>query len=569
MRGLILLSALLLSLPPAQADEGGAKAELQAAYDQLYSAVMRKEFRSALGLLAPDYSLAKLDGTPLKRAQLEGSWKGLTEKFKSAGTARVEIEKLSTDGKTARANVHIILFYSVSGPTDKSETQERFSDDRLQDTWLKTRSGWRLQRSEEMRANIGGVLRSEKGIAESPRLAALERQLKERDAGALDALWHEARGKGPLVEPVPGDDNHAYVTFLWRGDRGTRKVLLIGGLPDVGEKPLSRLADTELWYRTEKITKKARFVYSFLVTGVQVQPAKVPAEAKAYTTFTADPLNSHPFAFGSKLELPDAPTQPYIERRAGVPQGKLERLKIHSDNLKQERTCGLYLPPGYDSKARPYGLLVVLDGQNYGNGPTITVPAPTILDNLLAAGKIRPMVAVLVNNLDEQSRDRDLKCSVPFADFLAKELVPRVRSHYRVSADPNCTVICGSSFGGLCAAFCGLRHSDIFGCVLSQSGSFYYTPDEAATPEPYLTQSGWMMDQYAQARKLPLRFYLQVGLLESGAGMVATNRHLRDVLRLKGYPVTYSEMNGGHDALAWRGSLADGLSALVGTRGRD
>jgi hypothetical protein len=160
---------------------------------------MRKEFRSALELLAPDYSLAKLDGTPLKRAQLEENWKGLTEKFKSAGTARVEIEKLSTEGKTARTSVHLVLFYSVSGPTEKSESQEWFSDARLQDTWSKTPSGWRLQRSVEMRANIGGVLRSEKGVAESPRLAALERQLKERDADALDALWHEVRGKGPLA----------------------------------------------------------------------------------------------------------------------------------------------------------------------------------------------------------------------------------------------------------------------------------------------------------------------------------------------------------------------------------
>jgi enterochelin esterase family protein len=417
-----------------------------------------------------------------------------------------------------------------------------------------------------VRESIGGRLSSEEATAESPRLAELAKRLKAGDTDALDTLWQEVKGKAPLVESVPGDDKHAFVTFLWLGDPGTRKVQLIGGLPEDGEKLLTRLADTELWWRTEKITKKARFVYAFLVTGGKEQPGK--AATKAYTIFTADPLNSHPFAFGSKIELERAPSQPYIERRAGVPQGKLEALKIHSELLKRERTFGLYLPPGYDPNAQPIGLLVVLDGEKYGNGPTVTVPTPTILDNLLATGKIPPMAAVLVNNLDEQSRDRDLRCSEPFADFLAKELVPWVRSHYRVSAQPKNTVIAGSSFGGLCAAFCGLRHSEVFGNVLSQSGSFYYTPDETTNSEPYLTQSGWMMDQYAQAGKLPLRFYLHVGLLESGAGMVATNRHLRDVLRLKGYPVTYSEIDGGHDALTWRGSLADGLIALVGTPGK-
>jgi enterochelin esterase family protein len=67
---------------------------------------------------------------------------------------------------------------------------------------------------------------------------------------------------------------------------------------------------------------------------------------------------------------------------------------------------------------------------------------------------------------------------------------------------------------------------------------------------------------------LPLRFFLEVGILEQGIpiNMVLENRRLHDVLVAKGYPVTYSEYNGGHDLLCWRGSLADGLIALVGKR---
>jgi hypothetical protein len=44
---------------------------------------------------------------------------------------------------------------------------------------------------------------------------------------------------------------------------------------------------------------------------------------------------------------------------------------------------------------------------------------------------------------------------------------------------------------------------------------------------------------------------------------LSTNRNFRDILKLKEYPVTYSEYDGGHDYLCWRGSVADGLIALL------
>jgi len=46
--------------------------------------------------------------------------------------------------------------------------------------------------------------------------------------------------------------------------------------------------------------------------------------------------------------------------------------------------------------------------------------------------------------------------------------------------------------------------------------------------------------------------------------MVPSNRELRDVLLAKGYDVTYTEFDSGHDYLWWRGSLATGLITLVG-----
>ena len=69
---------------------------------------------------------------------------------------------------------------------------------------------------------------------------------------------------------------------------------------------------------------------------------------------------------------------------------------------------------------------------------------------------------------------------------------------------------------------------------------------------------------------LPLRFYLDVGACERphnaavDPDMVASNRAMRDVLRAKGYDHHYTEFAGGHDYSCWRGTLADGLIALLG-----
>jgi enterochelin esterase-like enzyme len=40
-------------------------------------------------------------------------------------------------------------------------------------------------------------------------------------------------------------------------------------------------------------------------------------------------------------------------------------------------------------------------------------------------------------------------------------------------------------------------------------------------------------------------------------------------LQAKGYVVTYAEYNGGHDYLCWRGTLADGITALLGEQRAD
>ena len=66
-----------------------------------------------------------------------------------------------------------------------------------------------------------------------------------------------------------------------------------------------------------------------------------------------------------------------------------------------------------------------------------------------------------------------------------------------------------------------------------------------------------------ETKRQPVRFYLEVGRFESVHRMQWSNRTARDILRLKGYDVTYAEFPGSHDPECWRGSLAEGLMAVT------
>jgi enterochelin esterase family protein len=164
----------------------------------------------------------------------------------------------------------------------------------------------------------------------------------------------------------------------------------------------------------------------------------------------------------------------------------------------------------------------------------------------------------LIDDSDPATRGIELPCDPPFADFLAKELVPWSRENYHTTLEAVRTIVAGSSYGGLAAVFAALRYPEMFGSVVSLSGSFGWRPKDETEPE-------WLAKQVAASPKLPLRFYLEVGLMESST-QIDANRHMRDVLREKGYPVGYSEYDGGHAFLNWSGGMANSLLFLMPAR---
>jgi enterochelin esterase family protein len=256
--------------------------------------------------------------------------------------------------------------------------------------------------------------------------------------------------------------------------------------------------------------------------------------------------------------MPAAPPEPWLKRLPGVPAGTLTEKTIESSILKEHRKYTVFTPAAYDPKGPPLRMLVLFDGDSYFGD---ALPGDVILDNLIAKGKIPPVIAVFVI---QEKRDKELNCSDRFADYVALELVPKLRKDYRVTEDPAGAIVGGLSLGGLMSSYCALRHSEVFGNVLSQSGAYQWpacdTDSAARASEP-----GGLTREYVKAPLHPVRFYLEAGCFENSFpdSLLAENRRFRDVLQAKGYQLRYHEFSGAHDYQCWRASFADAIIYLT------
>jgi enterochelin esterase-like enzyme len=390
----------------------------------------------------------------------------------------------------------------------------------------------------------------------SPRIRALQEELAANNHAALEAFWQDVDQSGaPLIEPATDDSPQVWVTFIWRARAPVQNVTIIRGLTQHDSKraEMFLLPETDLWYRTFQARPDTRAVYLFLST--DAAPHIDPLNSKTYY-FPPHADNPEQGDFTvSVLELPQTPAQPWNLSRPNQPSRQLERHTLQSSILNNERRIWVYIPPGYTTTAEPYDLLILFDGYLYAQ----VMQAPTTFDNLINARQIPPLVAFM---LDSADRMHELLCYPPFADFLTQEFMPWARQNYHLTHQATRTVIGGVSAGGLAAAYLGIRHSELFGNVIAQSGAFWWRPENEDEPE-------WLARQFVRSPHLPLRFYLDVGLLEDwteadeGVSQLVSTRHFRNILRAKGYPVQYAEFSGDHEEICWQGTLADGLITLL------
>ncbi|MBI1389116.1 MAG: hypothetical protein GC154_11780 [bacterium] len=180
----------------------------------------------------------------------------------------------------------------------------------------------------------------------------------------------------------------------------------------------------------------------------------------------------------------------FDKEREGVPHGQLETVEYDSKSIGIARKMVIYTPPGYD-KSKTYPVLYLLHGigdvevdwSKKGN-------AGVILDNLLADGKLTPMIVVMPNGRASKTATVQTPWGEQFPAFAAFEqdllndVIPYVESHYPVKADREHRAIAGLSMGGGQTLNFGLGHLDVFAWVCAFSAAPNTKPAEELVPDP-------------------------------------------------------------------------------------
>jgi enterochelin esterase family protein len=339
-----------------------------------------------------------------------------------------------------------------------------------------------------------------------------------------------------LVSPEVHPDQS--VTFRFRAPN-VQQVLL--GLE--GSKPVPMEKDDQgVWSLTTAPLEPDYYGYSYLADGVGL----------------IDPLNPllkpNLISTQSMVHVPGPASLPW--EVDDVSHGVVHHHFYKSGVVGDERDFYVYTPPGYNPRAKQkYPVLYLLHGfSDDASGWTAVGRANVIIDNLIAQGKVKPMLVVMPLGYgapeivaggfggfrDDALRQRNFD---RFTQALLSEVIPQVESTYLVIAKRNSRAIAGLSMGGVESLLTGLNHLDQFAWV----GSF-----SAGGLQPDFSAQFPSLD--AGANRQLRALWVACGVDD---GLIVPNRKFREWLKSKGIDHADIETPGVHSWMVWRRNLAN------------
>ncbi len=306
------------------------------------------------------------------------------------------------------------------------------------------------------------------------------------------------------------------------------KTVGFGGDATPWGKPLEFKKDASgVWHAVIDVNRAGVYRYNFTIDGVSVQ----------------DPKSDRVTENSALANIGDG--KQFYDQRQDVKHGAVAQRWYYSRTLGQMRRMHVWTPAGYEKSAENLPVLYLIHGggDNDASWPGVGC-AGNILDNLLAEGKMRPMIVVMPNG---SINTTTLEGEVPlFEKDLVTDIIPYTEANYRVVADAAHRAIAGLSMGGM----------ETLETLLNDHEKFDYF---------WVLSSGWLYnkDTFANYQKLlnnlapKLGHVKQLAFLMGGEEDIAY-KNCKKALKLfdkAGIAYTYDEAPGGHTWYTWRNNL--------------
>ncbi|WP_224753422.1 alpha/beta hydrolase [Paenibacillus terricola] len=269
-------------------------------------------------------------------------------------------------------------------------------------------------------------------------------------------------------------------------------------------------------------------------------------ETSAHASESKEPQGAVEDAASPIIELPPAG---FDQQRKDIAHGSIETVEYDSKTVGNKRKMLVYTPPGYNENVK-YNVLYLLHGiggdeeEWHRNGhPEV------ILDNLIADGKLKPMIVVLPNGraMPNDRAEGDIfaadkvKAFEVFEDDLIMDLIPFIESHYSVETERENRALAGLSMGGGQSLNIGLANLDKFAWI----GAFSAAPN-TKSPEQLVPDA-----EYA-SKQLKLLWLL----CGDHDNLLNVSRRTEAYLKEKNVPHTWFEYaDGWHDWPVWKTGL--------------
>jgi len=251
-----------------------------------------------------------------------------------------------------------------------------------------------------------------------------------------------------------------------------------------------------------------------------------------------------------------------------VPHGTVAKRWYESPGNNMTRRITIYTPPGYENSATTYPVLYLLHGMGGDEEAWMTLGrASQILDNLIAAGKAKPMIVVMPNgNVAQEAAPGESSLGFYKPQFQLPhtmdgkyeetfhEIIDFVDDNYKTIQSKSGRAFAGLSMGGFHTMHISRYYPNTFDYIGLFSAAIM--PDEKVQSKVYDNIDGTLAAQKENGFKL---YWIAIGKEDF---LYKANADFRKKLDAMDFPYIYRESEGGHTWRNWRVYLSEFLPLL-------